>query len=61
MTEEIRKLESEVWLKLKLGMVFFVDNWRVMYGRLFFIGLRRVSGCYLFRDDWFGKVRFFGF
>nr|XP_022336473.1 trimethyllysine dioxygenase, mitochondrial-like isoform X2 [Crassostrea virginica] len=60
LTKEIRKTENEVWLKLKPGMVLFVDNWRVMHGRSAFTGLRRVSGCYLPRDDWFGKARLFG-
>lgn len=60
LTEEIRKPEGEVWLKLKPGMVLFVDNWRVMHGRSSFNGLRKVSGCYLPRDDWLGKARLFG-
>lgn len=60
LTKEIRKTENEVWLTLKPGMVLFVDNWRVMHGRSAFTGLRRVSGCYLPRDDWLGKARLFG-
>ncbi|XP_061183408.1 trimethyllysine dioxygenase, mitochondrial-like [Saccostrea echinata] len=60
LTEEIRKTENEVWLKLKPGMVLFVDNWRVMHGRSAFTGRRRVSGCYLPRDDWFGHARLLG-
>ncbi|XP_048746298.1 trimethyllysine dioxygenase, mitochondrial-like [Ostrea edulis] len=61
LSEEIGKTDNEFWIKLKPGMVLFVDNWRVMHGRSAFIGQRRVSGCYLPRDDWFGQARLLGF
>lgn len=45
---------------LKPGQVLFVDNWRVLHGRRSFDGGRRVSGCYLPRDDWRSKARLLG-
>ena len=59
LTKEIRRPENEHWVKLKPGMVLFVDNWRVMHGRAAFTGRRRVCGCYLPRDDWLSKARVF--
>ena len=49
--------ENEFWLKLRPGTVLFVDNWRVLHGRAAFTGSRRMTGCYLPRDDWIGKAR----
>ncbi|XP_050389735.1 trimethyllysine dioxygenase, mitochondrial [Patella vulgata] len=42
---------NEFWLKLKPGMVLFVDNWRVLHGRSSFTGKRVVCGCYINRND----------
>ena len=52
--------DGELWVKLTPGTVLLVDNFRVMHGRAAFTGDRRVSGCYLPRDDWLSKARIHG-
>ncbi|KAK3095974.1 hypothetical protein FSP39_021529 [Pinctada imbricata] len=59
LVNNIKDPDSEFWIKLQPGMVLFVDNWRVLHGRAAFTGLRRVSGCYLPRDDWISRARTF--
>ncbi|XP_072285628.1 trimethyllysine dioxygenase, mitochondrial [Pyxicephalus adspersus] len=51
LTNELRRPENELWVKLKPGKVLFVDNWRVLHGRESFTGYRQLCGCYLTRDD----------
>ncbi|XP_033760567.1 trimethyllysine dioxygenase, mitochondrial-like [Pecten maximus] len=60
LTKEVRNQDNELWVKLKGGMVLFVDNWRAMHGRASFTGRRLVSGCYLPRDDWTSRARLMG-
>lgn len=60
LTEELRKPENELWIKLKPGRVLFIDNWRVMHGRESFTGFRQICGCYLTRDDVVSKARVLG-
>lgn len=57
---EIRNPDNELWVKLRPGMVLFIDNWRVLHGRAAFTGRRWVSGCYLPRDDWTSRARLMG-
>lgn len=58
--EAVRKPEAEWWLKLKPGMVIFIDNWRVMHGRASYTGLRKMGGCYVNRSDFLSKARVLG-
>ncbi|KAE8287929.1 Trimethyllysine dioxygenase, mitochondrial [Larimichthys crocea] len=60
LTTELRRPESELWVKLNPGKVVFIDNWRVMHGRESFTGLRQLCGCYLTRDDVLSSARGFG-
>ena len=48
---------AEFWLKLRPGMLLFIDNWRLLHGRSGFTGYRELSGCFLDRDEWLGKLR----
>uniref|UniRef100_UPI003AABA612 trimethyllysine dioxygenase, mitochondrial isoform X1 n=2 Tax=Centroberyx gerrardi TaxID=166262 RepID=UPI003AABA612 len=60
LTNELRRPENELWVKLTPGKVVFIDNWRVMHGRESFTGLRQLCGCYLTRDDILNKARSLG-
>ncbi|TTC00273.1 Trimethyllysine dioxygenase, mitochondrial [Bagarius yarrelli] len=60
LTDELRKPENELWVKLKPGKVIFIDNWRVLHGRDSFTGLRQLCGCYLTRDDVLSRARSLG-
>ncbi|XP_075428830.1 trimethyllysine dioxygenase, mitochondrial isoform X2 [Ascaphus truei] len=60
LTNELRRPENELWVKLKPGKVLFVDNWRVLHGRESFTGYRQLCGCYLTRDDVLNTARFLG-
>ncbi|XP_071384280.1 trimethyllysine dioxygenase, mitochondrial isoform X2 [Centroberyx affinis] len=60
LTNELRRPENELWVKLTPGKVVFIDNWRVMHGRESFTGLRQLCGCYLTRDDVLSKARSLG-
>ncbi|KAI5620246.1 trimethyllysine dioxygenase, mitochondrial, partial [Silurus asotus] len=60
LTDELRKPENELWVKLKPGKVLFIDNWRVLHGRESFTGLRQLCGCYLTRDDVLNTARALG-
>ncbi|XP_015226811.1 PREDICTED: trimethyllysine dioxygenase, mitochondrial isoform X2 [Cyprinodon variegatus] len=60
LTEELRRPENELWVKLIPGKVIFIDNWRVLHGRESFTGLRQLCGCYLTRDDILSAARCFG-
>lgn len=60
LTDELRRPENELWVKLTPGKVIFIDNWRVMHGRDSFTGLRQLCGCYLTRDDVLSSARVFG-
>ncbi|KAL3042321.1 hypothetical protein OYC64_020294 [Pagothenia borchgrevinki] len=60
LTNELRRPENELWVKLTPGKVIFIDNWRVMHGRDSFTGLRQLCGCYLTRDDVLSSARVFG-
>ncbi|KAM4665147.1 trimethyllysine dioxygenase, mitochondrial [Discoglossus pictus] len=60
LTNELRRPENELWVKLKPGKVLFVDNWRVLHGRESFTGYRQICGCYLNRDDVLNTARFLG-
>ncbi|KAM9451698.1 trimethyllysine dioxygenase, mitochondrial [Clarias gariepinus] len=60
LTDELRKPENELWVKLKPGKVLFIDNWRVLHGRESFTGLRQLCGCYLTRDDVLNTARSLG-
>ncbi|KAJ3589430.1 hypothetical protein NHX12_010275 [Muraenolepis orangiensis] len=60
LTDELRKPENELWVKLTPGKVVFIDNWRVMHGRDSFTGLRQICGCYLPRDDVHSTARTLG-
>lgn len=51
LTNELRRPENELWIKLTPGKVIFIDNWRVMHGRESFTGRRDLCGCYMTRDD----------
>lgn len=60
LTSKIMDPSAEHWLKLKPGMVLFVDNWRVLHGRAAYTGRRVVGGCYLSRDGYMSKARVLG-
>uniref|UniRef100_W5UT61 Trimethyllysine dioxygenase, mitochondrial n=1 Tax=Ictalurus punctatus TaxID=7998 RepID=W5UT61_ICTPU len=60
LTDELRKPENELWVKLKPGKVLFIDNWRVLHGRESFTGFRQLCGCYLTRDDVLNTARSLG-
>ncbi|OCT66027.1 hypothetical protein XELAEV_18042281mg [Xenopus laevis] len=60
LTNELRRPENELWVKLKPGKVLFVDNWRVLHGRESFTGYRQLSGCFLSRDDVLNTSRLLG-
>ncbi|KAM9324139.1 trimethyllysine dioxygenase, mitochondrial [Gastrophryne carolinensis] len=60
LTNELRRPENELWVKLKPGKVLFVDNWRVLHGRESFTGYRQLCGCYLTRDDVLNIARLLG-
>ncbi|NP_001128540.1 trimethyllysine hydroxylase, epsilon L homeolog [Xenopus laevis] len=60
LTNELRRPENELWVKLKPGKVLFVDNWRVLHGRESFTGYRQICGCYLTRDDVLNTSRLLG-
>ncbi|KAG8448368.1 hypothetical protein GDO86_015453 [Hymenochirus boettgeri] len=60
LTNELRRPENELWVKLKPGKVMFVDNWRVLHGRESFTGYRQICGCYLSRDDVLNTSRLLG-
>ncbi|XP_053329739.1 trimethyllysine dioxygenase, mitochondrial [Spea bombifrons] len=60
LTNELRRPENELWVKLKPGKVLFVDNWRVLHGRESFTGYRQLCGCYLTRDDVLNVARLLG-
>ncbi|KAK3555292.1 hypothetical protein QTP86_014972, partial [Hemibagrus guttatus] len=60
LTDELRKPENELWVKLKPGKVLFIDNWRVLHGRESFTGLRQLCGGYLTRDDALNTARSLG-
>ncbi|XP_053555402.1 trimethyllysine dioxygenase, mitochondrial [Bombina bombina] len=60
LTNELRRTENELWVKLKPGKVMFVDNWRVLHGRESFTGYRQLCGCYLNRDDVLNTARLLG-
>uniref|UniRef100_A0A8C5WEZ3 Trimethyllysine dioxygenase, mitochondrial n=1 Tax=Leptobrachium leishanense TaxID=445787 RepID=A0A8C5WEZ3_9ANUR len=60
LTNELRKPENELWVKLKPGKVLFVDNWRVLHGRESFTGYRQLCGCYIDRDDVLNAARLLG-
>ncbi|KAE8584647.1 hypothetical protein XENTR_v10021046 [Xenopus tropicalis] len=60
LTNELRRHENELWVKLKPGKVLFVDNWRVLHGRESFTGYRQICGCYLTRDDVLNTSRLLG-
>jgi len=46
------------WRKiLQPGEMLIFDNWRVMHGRGEFIGKRKMSGCYINREDFESSCR----
>lgn len=47
----LRDPQNTIIHQLKPGNVMFIDNWRVLHGRESFTGHRRLSGCYLNRED----------
>ena len=57
LTNEIEAPGMLHWVKLRPGMVLFVDNWRAMHGRSAYTGFRKVCGSYLPREDWLSKAR----
>ncbi|XP_019634717.1 PREDICTED: trimethyllysine dioxygenase, mitochondrial-like [Branchiostoma belcheri] len=57
LTRFIRDPASEYWVPLKPGQILLTYNWRVLHGRSAFTGRRRVSGCYLPRDDVISRAR----
>ncbi len=42
---------------LRQDEVLFIDNWRVMHARAAYSGKRRMSGCYVNREDFESKLR----
>ncbi|RKP18060.1 Trimethyllysine dioxygenase [Rozella allomycis CSF55] len=40
----------------KPGTVVIFDNWRVLHGRNEYVGHRRLSGCYINRDDYISRL-----
>ncbi|XP_078520607.1 trimethyllysine dioxygenase, mitochondrial-like [Lissotriton helveticus] len=59
-TNEIRRPENQLFMKLNPGMVLLVDNWRILHGRESFTGSRRLFGYFLFRDDLLSRARLLG-
>lgn len=53
----IRRPENELWYKMTLGRAVILDNRRVLHGRSFVTGYRKVIGCYAAFDDYLGKWR----
>ncbi|XP_022909628.2 trimethyllysine dioxygenase, mitochondrial [Onthophagus taurus] len=58
--EEINKEEQKYWLKLNPGTVIFIDNFRVLHGRASYSGFRRLTGCYVARNEWTSTAKNLG-
>jgi trimethyllysine dioxygenase len=56
-TSLLRAKENEYWFQLQPGRVLIFDNWRVLHGRSAFVGLRRICGAYVTRDDFMSRWR----
>ncbi|XP_029192287.2 trimethyllysine dioxygenase, mitochondrial-like [Acropora millepora] len=48
---------NQLWFKLTPGALLIMGNWRVLHGRSGFTGKRMMQGCYVSKDDFFGKYR----
>jgi len=49
----LKDKEMQYHFQLEPGTVLIFDNWRVLHGRTAFEGIRRMSGAYINRDDYF--------
>ncbi|ORZ31656.1 hypothetical protein BCR44DRAFT_35018 [Catenaria anguillulae PL171] len=57
----VKDKRNEYWFAAKPGLVWVLDNQRVMHGRAEFTGKdRRLTGCYLNGDDWRSRLRTVG-
>ncbi|KAK2726065.1 trimethyllysine dioxygenase, mitochondrial-like [Artemia franciscana] len=59
LTKIIRNPKNVYLLKLTPGNVIFMDNWRILHGRLAYTGARVMTGCYIDRSDFESSARFF--
>ncbi|EPE02302.1 trimethyllysine dioxygenase [Ophiostoma piceae UAMH 11346] len=53
----IKRPDVEYTVQLKPGRPLIFDNWRVMHGRQTFVGVRRMCGGYINRDDFISRWR----
>lgn len=58
---EMERDENRVVFKLQPGTVMIFDNWRVLHGRMSYKGQRRITGCYVSRDEYESALRTNGF
>ncbi len=54
-----RIMDQANWLKIPLrpGMTLIFDNWRLLHGRMGFVGKRVFHGCYHNREDYESRMR----
>ncbi|KAI9149355.1 Trimethyllysine dioxygenase [Paramyrothecium foliicola] len=60
-TSLLKSKQNEYWFQLEPGRVLIFDNWRVLHGRSAFVGLRRICGAYVTRDDFMSRWRLTNF
>lgn len=58
--EIIEDPQNEFWFPLRPGRVLIFDNWRLLHGRGSYQGDRRMTGCYIDRDDFLSSCRVAG-
>jgi trimethyllysine dioxygenase len=54
---EFENPENRVVFKLKPGTVMIFDNWRLLHGRMAYIGKRTMTGCYVLRTEFLSALR----
>lgn len=55
--DEINKEENRFLIKLRPGTILFIDNWRILHGRMGFTGTRRFCSCYISKRDWMNAAK----
>ncbi|GAB6032113.1 hypothetical protein CHUAL_010476 [Chamberlinius hualienensis] len=60
LAKEILNPKNRILTQLVPGSILFVDNWRVLHGRMSFVGERQLCGCYISRGDYISRGKLLG-
>lgn len=58
--KELNDQSSIFKINLRPGTLLFIDNWRVLHGRMSYTGRRNLGGCYIGRSEWLSKAKVLG-